>query len=159
MLTDIYLIGDFNDWKESPKYRAKRIPGTGNWELKLSEKAMKHGDLFKMKVHWEGGEVSAFLLGQEEVVQDVRTKIFSAQSLESGTIRYGRRKLSSQKTTPLLIYRMPTSVWDELTEKVGTSIQSLRKMFCRRDHQGWLQLYARLWLFQDIHTMVRSVIM
>ena len=41
--TDIYLIGDFNNWKETPKYRAKRIEGTGNWELKLSEKAMKHG--------------------------------------------------------------------------------------------------------------------
>ena len=44
--TDIYLIGDFNNWQESPKYRAKRIKGTGNWELKMPEKAMKHGDLF-----------------------------------------------------------------------------------------------------------------
>ena len=41
--TDIYLIGDFNDWKEDEKYRCKRIEGTGNWELKLSEKALKHG--------------------------------------------------------------------------------------------------------------------
>ena len=54
--TDIYLIGDFNNWQETEKYRAKRIKNTGNWELKLPEKAMKHGDLFKMKVHWEGGE-------------------------------------------------------------------------------------------------------
>ncbi len=48
--TDIYLIGDFNNWQETEKYRAKRIKNTGNWELKLPEKAMKHGDLFKMKV-------------------------------------------------------------------------------------------------------------
>ena len=54
--TEIYLIGDFNDWKESPKYKLKRIDGTGNWELKLSEKALKHGDLYKMKVKWNGGE-------------------------------------------------------------------------------------------------------
>jgi len=26
--TDIYLIGDFNDWKEDEKYRCKRIDGT-----------------------------------------------------------------------------------------------------------------------------------
>ena len=48
--TDIYLVGDFNDWKEDEKYRAKRIEGTGNWELKLPSKAMKHGDLYKMHV-------------------------------------------------------------------------------------------------------------
>ena len=41
--TDIYLIGDFNNWTENEKYRCKRIEGTGNWELKLSEKALKHG--------------------------------------------------------------------------------------------------------------------
>ena len=54
--TDIYLIGDFNKWKESPKYRCKRIKGTGNWELKLSENSINHGDLYKMHVYWEGGE-------------------------------------------------------------------------------------------------------
>ena len=54
--TDIYLIGDFNDWQENEKYRCKRIAGTDNWELKLSEKAMKHGQLYKMKVKWNGGE-------------------------------------------------------------------------------------------------------
>ena len=46
--TDIYLIGDFNNWQETEKYRCKRIEGTGNWELKLSEKALKHGQLYKM---------------------------------------------------------------------------------------------------------------
>lgn len=61
--TDIYLIGDFNNWQETEKYRAKRVKNTGNWELKLPEKAMKHGDLFKMKVHWEGGEGERFLHG------------------------------------------------------------------------------------------------
>ena len=54
--TDIYLVGDFNNWEEDEKYRCKRIEGTGNWELKLPKKAMKHGDLFKMHVKWNGGE-------------------------------------------------------------------------------------------------------
>ena len=54
--TEIYLIGDFNNWQESEKYKCKRIEGTGNWELKLSEKALKHGQLYKMKVKWNGGE-------------------------------------------------------------------------------------------------------
>ena len=77
--TDIYLIGDFNNWQETEKYRVKRIKNTGNWELKLPEKAMKHGDLFKMKVHWEGGEGERIPAWAQRVVQDDQTKIFSAQ--------------------------------------------------------------------------------
>ena len=77
--TDIYLVGDFNDWKESDKYRAKRIEGTGNWELKLPEKAMKHGDLYKMHVYWNGGHGERIPAWAQRVVQDDNTKIFSAQ--------------------------------------------------------------------------------
>ena len=54
--TAIYLIGEFNGWKEDGHYAFKRIKGTGNWELVLPEKALKHGDLYKMSVHWEGGQ-------------------------------------------------------------------------------------------------------
>ena len=53
--TAIYLIGDFNNWKEEEAYRLSELPGTGNWEINLPEKAMKHGDFYKMKVHWNGG--------------------------------------------------------------------------------------------------------
>ena len=54
--TEIYLIGDFNNWQEDEKYKCKRIEGTGNWELKLRERDLKHGQLYKMKVKWNGGE-------------------------------------------------------------------------------------------------------
>ena len=70
---------DFNDWKETEKYKAKRIEGTGNWELKLSEKAIKHGDLYKMHVHWNGGDGERIPAWTRRVVQDDNTKIFSAQ--------------------------------------------------------------------------------
>ena len=59
--TDIYLIGDFNNWTEDEHYRCKRIEGTGNWELRLKEKDLKHGQLYKMKVKWDGGEGEDFL--------------------------------------------------------------------------------------------------
>ena len=62
--TDIYLIGDFNNWKEDEKYRCKRVEGTGNWELKLPEKALKHGDLYKMmqcRTCWRRSSPSASL--------------------------------------------------------------------------------------------------
>ena len=29
--TEMYLVGDFNDWQPTDKYKAKRIQGTGNY--------------------------------------------------------------------------------------------------------------------------------
>ena len=81
--TDIYLVGDFNDWKESDKYRATRIEGTGNWELKLPERAMRHGDLYKMHVYWNGGQGERIPAWAQRVVQDDATKIFSAHFLSN----------------------------------------------------------------------------
>src|SRR5574344_1159410 len=54
--TDIYLVGDFNNWQEDEKFRCRKIDDSGNWELKLSEKAIHHGDFYKMQVHWNGGD-------------------------------------------------------------------------------------------------------
>ncbi|MBQ7539705.1 MAG: 1,4-alpha-glucan-branching enzyme, partial [Bacteroidaceae bacterium] len=45
--TDIYLIGTFNDWKETEEYRFKRVPGTGNWEIRLPLSKLHHQDLYK----------------------------------------------------------------------------------------------------------------
>ena len=80
--TEIYLIGDFNNWEESPKYQLKRIKGTGNWEIKLRASALKHGDLYKLKVHWDGGCGERIPAWCRRVVQDDQTKIFSAQVWE-----------------------------------------------------------------------------
>ena len=55
--TEIYMIGTFNDWKEEPKYRMKALKN-GNWELKLPAKALHHGDLYKLRIHWEGDRKS-----------------------------------------------------------------------------------------------------
>ena len=102
--TEIYLIGDFNDWKETPKYKLKRIEGTGNWELKLSEKAIKHGDLYKMKVKWNGGEGERIPAWCQRVVQDDSTKIFSAQVWNPEKPYVFKRKRFKADRSPLLIY-------------------------------------------------------
>ncbi len=76
--TEIYVIGQFNDWRECAPYRMNRL-ADGNWELVLPERAMKHGDLFKLKVRWNGGEGERIPAYATRVVQDDVTKIFSAQ--------------------------------------------------------------------------------
>ena len=116
--TDIYLIGDFNGWQETERYRAKRIEGTGNWELKLSEKAMKHGDLYKMKVHWQGGEGERIPAWAQRVVQDDNTKIFSAQVWNPEPYVW-KKKTFKPKVNPLLIYECHIGMAED-AEKVGT---------------------------------------
>ncbi len=117
--TDIYLVGDFNDWKETEKYRAKRIKGTDDWELKLGVRAMKHGDLYKMHVHWNGGEGERIPAWAQRVVQDDDTKIFSAQVWHPETPYTWKKKSFKANVNPLLIYECHIGMAQD-AEKVGS---------------------------------------
>ena len=117
--TKIYLVGDFNEWKETDKYQAKRIEGTGNWELRLPEKAMKHGDLFKMHVYWDGGHGERIPAWATRVVQDEGTKIFSAQVWNPAEPYVWKKKRFTPDKSPLLIYECHIGMAQD-AEKVGT---------------------------------------
>ena len=117
--TDIYLVGDFNNWTEDEKYRCKRIEGTGNWELKLPAKAMKHGQLYKMHVKWDGGEGERIPAWCQRVVQDEVTKIFTAQLWAPKTPYQWKKKNFKANTNPLLIYECHVGMGQD-AEKVGT---------------------------------------
>jgi 1,4-alpha-glucan branching enzyme len=75
----IYLTGEFSQWKDSEKYMFNRIGNNGDWEIKLKEDSLKHGDLYKLSVHWPGGKGERLPAYSRRVVQDDATKIFSAQ--------------------------------------------------------------------------------
>ena len=117
--TAIYLVGDFNNWTEDEKYRCKRIEGTGNWELKLPAKAMKHGQLYKMHVKWDGGEGERIPAWCQRVVQDEVTKIFTAQVWAPKTPYQWKKKNFKANTNPLLIYECHVGMGQD-AEKVGT---------------------------------------
>ena len=102
--TDIYLIGDFNEWKESEDYRLKRLGNSGNWEIVLPQSAMKHLDLYKMKVYWKGGCGERIPAWCRRVVQDEQTKIFSAQVWDPEKPYVFKRKRFRPQRDPLLIY-------------------------------------------------------
>ena len=76
---NIFVIGVFTGWKEKQEFMMKRINPQGDWEIILPENALKHGDLFKLSVHWEGGKGERIPSYANRVVQDDKTKIFSAQ--------------------------------------------------------------------------------
>ena len=117
---DIYLIGDFNNWQVKPEYRLHKVRrSNGVWEVELNSEAMKHGDLYKMKVTWEGGEGERIPAYANRVVQDEATKIFSAQVWAPEKPYKFRKKVFRAKTDPLLIYECHVGM-SQNEEKVGT---------------------------------------
>ena len=76
--TAIYIIGPFTGWQESDAYLLRRINREGDWEIELPAVSLRHEDLFKLSVHWNGGHGERLPSYAGRVVQDDRTKIFSA---------------------------------------------------------------------------------
>jgi len=77
--TAIFMIGTFSGWKEEAGYSMTRINSYGDWELLINEEKLRDRDLFKLSVHWEGGQGERIPSYITRVVQDESTKIFSAQ--------------------------------------------------------------------------------
>ena len=140
--TDIYLVGDFNEWKETEDYRCKRIEGTGNWELKLPTKAMKHGDLFKMHVKWNGGQGERIPAWATRVVQDDVTKIFSAQVWAPKKYHWKKNKFTPSRD-PLFIYECHIGMAQD-AEKVGTYTEFKNNVLPRiiKDGYNAIQIMA-----------------
>lgn len=116
--TSIYLIGTFNNWQQSDEFKLSQL-GNGVWELLLPLDKLKHHDLFKMFVYWNGGEGERIPAWATRVVQDDHTKIFSAQVWDPEyPYRFKENKFKPD-TTPLLIYECHIGMAGE-EEKVAT---------------------------------------
>ncbi len=82
--THIYMVGTFNNWEEKTAYKLKKLKN-GNWEIDLPADAIKHGDLYKLNVYWEGG--------QGERIPAWATRVFRMRILKYLVHRYGLRKI------------------------------------------------------------------
>ncbi len=140
--TEIYMIGTFNDWKEEPKYRMKPLKN-GNWELKLPAKALHHGDLYKLRIHWEGGEGERIPAWCTRVVQDDNTKIFSAQVWAPEQPYKFKKRTFKPCTDPLLIYECHIGMAQD-AEKVGSYREFQEKILPRivKDGYNCIQIMA-----------------
>ncbi len=101
--TRMFLIGDFTNWKEVPDFELQRV-ANGIWEVSLPLSAIHHGDLYKMRVYWNGGSGERIPAWCRRVVQDERTKIFSAQVWNPDCPYVFHNKDFKATTEPLLIY-------------------------------------------------------
>ena len=141
--TEIYLIGDCNNWKEDEKYKMKRVGESGNWELKLPKAALKHGQLYKLRVHWNGGQGERIPAWANRVVQDDVTKIFSAQVWAPEKQYVWKKKNFKPNTAPLMIYECHIGMAQD-AEKVGTYTEFKDNILPRIIEDGYncLQIMA-----------------
>ncbi len=140
--TEIYLIGDCNGWQETDKYKMKRLKN-GNWELKLSKTALKHEQLYKLSVHWDGGQGERIPAWANRVVQDENTKIFSAQVWAPEQEYVWKKKKFKPDTSPLMIYECHIGMGQD-AEKVGTYTEFKDNILPRviKDGYNCLQIMA-----------------
>ena len=135
--TAIYLIGEFNDWKEDKRFRLKRLRGnSGNWEIKLPAGLLAHGQLYKLKVHWEGGCGERIPAWATRVVQDERTLIFNAQVWHPEKPYKFKKKRFTPDTSPLLIYECHVGMSQDV-ERVGTYDEFRRNVLPRVAKDGY----------------------
>ena len=133
--TDIYIIGDFSEWKELEKYRLKNI-GNGVWEVKLKKDDLRHLDIYKLSVHWSGGKGERIPAWATRVVQDEKTYIFSAQVWAPETPYKFSKKKFTPKSDNLLIYECHIGMAQD-KEEVGTYNEFREKVLPRVASLGY----------------------
>ena len=75
--TQIFLVGDFSDWKEREEFALNRGEN-GEWSINLPENSLRHGQKYKLRVYWSGGDGWRLPSYANYVVQDENSVDFSA---------------------------------------------------------------------------------
>ena len=115
----IFVTGIFTGWQEKEDFTMKRINPHGDWEIFLPLEVLKHGDLYKLSVHWEGGQGERIPSYANRVVQDDKTKIFSAQVWQpSEKYKWNIEDFIASGTAPV-IYEAHIGMATP-SEKIGT---------------------------------------
>ncbi|MDR0420495.1 MAG: alpha amylase C-terminal domain-containing protein [Prevotellaceae bacterium] len=76
--TNIYIIGEFSNWKPQQKYKLTKIEN-GIWEGVFVNSLLNHLDLYKLYVEWNGGAGERIPSYSQRVVFDDKTHIATAQ--------------------------------------------------------------------------------
>ena len=140
--TKILLTGTFTDWKDDARFSLHRLED-GTWEGEFHSDAIHNGDLYKMRVFWDGGEGERIPAYARRVVQDPDTKIFSAEVYAPDDPYQFKIKKFVPDTKPLLIYEAHIGMAQE-KEGVGTYDEFRTNVLPRiaKDGYNTIQLMA-----------------
>lgn len=75
--TAIYFLCEANNWQDDERFALRR-EDNDVWQLDILASALKHGDHYKLRVHWNGGSGERIPSYAGYVVQDPATHLFDA---------------------------------------------------------------------------------
>ena len=141
--TAIYLIGDMSKWQENEAFELKRIDDYGVWEIHLSVNTLKHGDLYRLRIHWAEGEGDRIPAYARRVVQDPKTLIFNAQVWSPPQSYFWKEPNFKRPKEPPIIYEAHIGMAQE-EEKIGSFREFTLRVLPRIVDSGYntLQLMA-----------------
>ncbi len=114
----IFLVGDFNGWSEKKEY-SLNAQENGVWEIRLPLDVLHHQDLFKLSIHWPGGQGYRLPSYIRRVVQNEVTKDFNAQVWAPPKDYHWQNKYINAAGRPPFIYEAHVGM-STMDEKTGS---------------------------------------
>jgi len=141
--TAIFLVGEFSGWDELPAYALHRKGDDGTWEIHLPKDTLRHGMLYRLRMHWKGGSGDRIPSHARRVVQDAATLIFNAQVWCPEKPYQWRRPAYRRRPVAPLIYETHVGMAQE-TAGIGTYRQFMENILPRIADAGYntIQLMA-----------------
>ena len=141
--TSVYLIGDMSGWQERKRFALEPVGKEGVWEIRLASKTLKHGDLYRLRIHWPDGKGDRIPAYARRVVQDPETLIFNAQVWLPPSPYKWKCNDFQPAQTPLFIYEAHVGIAQE-KQKVGSYREFTNRILKRIIKAGYntLQLMA-----------------
>jgi len=115
----IWLVGDATGWETRDAYALTRLDDHGRWQLRLPADALAHGQHYKLRVAWPGGEGERVPAWARRVVQNQATHLFSAQVWQPPEAYHWRHPAFRRPAAPPLVYEAHVGMAQE-REGVGT---------------------------------------
>ncbi len=139
----IYLVGEMTGWQEQKAFALDPIGEEGVWEIRLPSERLEHKDLYRLRVHWPGGEGDRIPAYTRRVVQDPDTLIFNAQVWSPPSPYKWEHNDFRCPSGPLFIYEAHVGMAQE-EEKIGSYREFTDRILPRIVAAGYntLQLMA-----------------
>ncbi|MCP4750181.1 MAG: 1,4-alpha-glucan-branching enzyme [Proteobacteria bacterium] len=102
--SEIFLLCDLTQWRPSADFRFSKINEHGDWEIRLPEGRLNHGDGYRLLIRWPGGEGERIPAYVRRVVQDPQTWVFSAQVWNPPETYDWKHPQPTTADVPLVVY-------------------------------------------------------
>ncbi|MGN1359081.1 MAG: alpha amylase C-terminal domain-containing protein [Kiritimatiellia bacterium] len=133
--TQIWLVGDFSQWRVDDRFALYRLPGRDVWQGMWPENLIRHGQFYRLEMVWNGGRGERIPAYARRVVQDADTNLYAAQVWTPETVYRWENPFKVDTRAPL-IYEAHIGMAQE-REGVGTYTEFRDRILPRIKRAGY----------------------